>query len=80
MPPRIMDASSKESTQSNPAIQWYPDTPIDKAANTSRLAIATEFTILLTKTDKGASFSCFRSNINDLVTVKILEFGNTEQL
>jgi hypothetical protein len=49
MPPRIMDASSKESTQSNPAIQWYPDTLIDKAANTRRLAIVAEFTILTYK-------------------------------
>ena len=78
MPARIMDASSSESTQPNPTIQWYPDTPIDKAANSKRPAMATDFAILLIKTDTGASFSCFFSNINDLTKVKACAFGNTK--
>jgi len=57
-----MDASGSESTQQNPAIQWYPDTPIDKAANSQRPAMATDFAILLIKTDT-ASFHAFSQTL-----------------
>ena len=38
MPPRIMEAFSKESTQPRPASQWYPITPIPSAIKISSMA------------------------------------------
>jgi hypothetical protein len=66
MPPRIMDASSRESIQLNPAIQWYPDTPENKAVATRRPAVVKNLAILLIKTDNGACLSCFSSDFNNL--------------
>lgn len=31
IPPRIIDASRRESAQPNPAIQWYPAIPMNNA-------------------------------------------------
>lgn len=63
IPPKIIDAFSRESTQSKPATQWYPAIPMSKATKTNKVEIAIHPANLLMKTETGASFSCLRSNM-----------------
>jgi hypothetical protein len=51
-----MDAFRRESTQLKPAIQWYPATPMNKAAKINKTAITICTASLLMKTVTGAIF------------------------